>query len=494
MIERLLPTHLAWHLWRCSGIRSLESRLQTASEVPLMDLAGRAVAQLALALAPHAKTIWIAAGPGNNGGDGLEAAVHLHQWGKAVRVSLLADPGQLPPDAKRAFDRACQAGVPIDRGLPAAPLALGEQDLAIDALLGMGANRAAEGDLQRGVQWLRASVATVLSIDIPSGLDADSGQPLGTPSDMVHADHTLTMLGAKPGLLMGHGRDACGTLWLDTLGLPGEAQAWRPADAWLNTPPGPSLRAHASHKGSHGDVAVVGGESVGPLTGMSGAAVLAARAALHGGAGRVMISLLGGDHPALPPDLMRRDLTLLDLPQLTVVAGCGGGQAMAKPLGRLLQQSARLVLDADALNRIAEDPWLQELLCQRASRCQPTVMTPHPLEAARLLGTGASEVQADRLLAAQRLAARFGCCVVLKGSGTVIAMPGQTPRINPTGNGLLAVGGTGDVLAGLVGARLAASGHAWEAACDAVWTHGRAADEWPGPFALSASRLARRLR
>jgi len=427
MIERLLPNTTAWPVWRRAGIRALESRLQAESSTPLMDLAGLSTARLALAVAPHAHRIWIVAGPGNNGGDGLEAATHLHQWGRSVQVSLLGDPQHLPGDARRAFERATQAGVAIEQGLPRANPDLTEQDLCIDALLGIGAARAPEGEMLQAIQWLTASAATVLAIDIPTGLDADSGQPLGTTGSVVQADHTLTLLGAKPGLFMGHGRDACGTLWLASLGLPADADSWRSPDAQLNPPAHPKQRLHASHKGSHGDVAVVGGESHPKgSSGMTGAAVLAAEAALHGGAGRVMLCLLGQDAPALVPDLMRRDLHDLDLPRLTVVAGCGGGQAIAEPLGRLLQHSARLVLDADALNRVAEDAWKQALLTQRTQQRQATVLTPHPLEAARLLDCTTAQVQTDRLAAADQLAQRFNCCVVLKGSGTVIAAPGIT--------------------------------------------------------------------
>lgn len=496
MLQRLLPASISLPVWRCDGIRALEVRLQANSTTPLMDLAGLATARLALALAPHARRIWVAAGPGNNGGDGLEAAAHLHRWGQCVQVSLLGNPQLLPADARRALERAQKAGVPIHPGLPTSPPELGPQDLCIDALLGIGATRAPQGPLLQTIERLNASQAQVLAIDLPSGLHADSGQTLGPIT--VQADHTLTMLGAKPGLLMGHGRDACGTLWLTPLGLPAEACAWQPPAAELNPPAPPAqpaLRRHASHKGSHGDVAIVGGESLGSSTGMTGAALLAAQAALHGGAGRVMLSLLGqAPHTTAPADLMRRDLNTLDLPQLTVVAGCGGGRAIAQALGRLLQHSARLVLDADALNRLAEDPWLQDLLRQRGARQQPTVLTPHPLEAARLLGTDTAKVQSDRLTSAKALSSRFACCVVLKGSGTVIAAPGHLPRINTTGNGLLATGGTGDVLAGLVGARLAASADAWQAACSAVWTHGELADHWPQGLALTASRLAERLR
>lgn len=494
MTLRLLPAATTVPVWRRQGIRRLESRLQTPSGAALMDLAGLATARLALAVAPHAQTVWIAAGPGNNGGDGLEAARHLHQWGQSVQVCLLGDPDQLPQDARRAFARAQAAGVPIRRGLPDSAPSLCERDLCIDSLLGMGATRPLEGELLQAVEWLNASPARVLAIDNPTGLDTDSGQPLGAAEHMVRADHTLTMIGAKPGLFMGHGRDACGTLWLDTLGLPTDAGHWQTPDAELNPPPQAPSHLHASHKGSRGDVAVVGGESIGPHHSMAGAAVLAAEAALQGGAGRVMLCLLGEAIPTVPPDLIRRDLSMLELAQLTVVAGCGGGRAVASTLGRLLQHSARLVLDADALNRIAEDPWLQDLLKQRAARQQASVLTPHPLEAARLLGTTTPEVQADRLVAAEQLAQRFECCVVLKGSGTVIASPGHTPRINPTGNGRLATGGTGDALAGLTGARLAATGEAWTAACEAVWTHGQVADAWPQHRALTASGLVAQLR
>lgn len=494
-IQRLLPSDLALPVWRRDGHRTLESRLQALSSTPLMDLAGLATARLALALAPHAQCITVVAGPGNNGGDGLEAALQLHRRGMRVQVYLLARTEQLPTDARRAFERASHAGVPIHLGLPASRPALNPQDLVVDALLGIGATRAPEGDMLQAIAWLNAGRAKVLAIDLPTGLDADSGQALGSAESMVRADHTLTVLGTKPGLLMGHGRDNCGQLWLAPLGLPREAVVWSAPDAEVNPPAEPLPRRHASHKGSHGDVAIVGGESLGSRgLGMTGAAILAAQAAVHGGAGRVMLSLLGQDTPpALPPDLMRRSLDALDLPQLTVVAGCGGGHSISAALGRLIQHSARLVLDADALNRVAEDPWLQDQLRLRARAGQATALTPHPLEAARLLGWTTLQVQADRLAAATQLAHQFDCCVALKGSGTVIAAPTHTPRINTTGNGLLATGGTGDVLAGLLGARLANTGDAWLATCEAVWRHGQVADEWPSGRSLTASRLSQAL-
>ena len=224
---------------------------------------------------------------------------------------------------------------------------------------------------------------------------------------------------------------------------------------------------------------------------MTGAALLAARAAHAAGAGRVFVSLLEPDLPAQQmaldparPELMFRRAWWSGAPAAiaaaTIVAGCGGGDAIRAVLPRLLSLAARLVLDADALNGIAADPGLQAQLAARAQRGHATVLTPHPLEAARLLGTDAArDVQVDRLHAARTLADRFGCVVVLKGSGTVIAEPGRAPHINPTGNAALATAGTGDVLAGWLGGLWAAEGPSsagFDAAIAAVWLHGAAAD------------------
>jgi hydroxyethylthiazole kinase-like uncharacterized protein yjeF len=241
-------------------------------------------------------------------------------------------------------------------------------------------------------------------------------------------------------------------------------------------------------------VAVIGGEGMAAHgMGMTGAAVLAATAALHAGAGRVMLSLLSGQaSDSVPPDVMQRNYKRLALEKLHVVCGCGGGSAVQEVLPEVLRRSAHLVLDADGLNAVAQEPSLQQALRQR-DKAQPTVITPHPLEAARLLGCHTQQVQNDRLKAAQELAERFQCSVVLKGSGTVIAAPGFTPRINITGNGRLAIGGTGDVLAGLVGARMAQGLSAFDAACTAVAQHGQVADDWPPGEALTASRLAQKL-
>jgi hydroxyethylthiazole kinase-like uncharacterized protein yjeF len=240
---------------------------------------------------------------------------------------------------------------------------------------------------------------------------------------------------------------------------------------------------HTSHKGSYGDVAVVGG-----APGMAGAAWLAARAALAAGAGRVYACLLddkAAQWDVQRPEIMSRSTWWTSaapvLQATTVVCGCGGGGLVREALPPLLTHAGRLVLDADALNAVAADTALATLLAQRANRGLGTLLTPHPLEAARLLRIAAAQVQQDRLAAAHRLAAQFGATVLLKGSGTVIAAPHEIPCINPTGNAALATAGTGDVLAGWCGGLWAQAPEsaAVEIAVTAAWLHGRAADTSP---------------
>lgn len=464
----------AWPLFDVATTRAIE---RTAAAVlpphALMQRAGLAVARLALAIAPHARTAWIACGPGNNGGDGMEAALHLQRWGKAVTLTLAGDPATLPPDAAASWTRCAQAG------LQAAGQPPPQWDLCIDALLGIGSTRPMQGEMAATASRMRAVAAPVLAIDVPSGLATDTGATTG-----VHATHTLALLTLKPGLFTASGRDAAGQVWFDDLGIePSHAPA-----AWLSGPPQLQPRAHATHKGSYGDVAVLGG-----APGMAGAAVLAASGALHAGAGRVFLCPPDPSTPALvagQPELMVRDWRALPLEELAIACGCGGGDAIAQVLPDVLRRGGRLVLDADGLNAVAADATLQAALRQRGERAVATVLTPHPLEAARLLGTTTPQVQADRLAAARALADRFGCTVVLKGSGSVIAAPRETPRINPTGNARLATGGTGDVLAGFVAALLARGTGAFEAACTAVHGHGALADHWPLHTPLTAGALA----
>lgn len=453
----------------------------------LMQRAGLAVAQLALALAPHARRVWVACGPGNNGGDGLEAAMHLQCWGKSPIVTWLGNAEQAPPDAALAYGRAVEAGVVFADEPPAT------YDLCVDALLGIGSEiREPEGRMAQWIHAMNDGPGTVLAVDVPTGLQADTGE-LARLS--VKATHTLSLLTLKPGLFTAHGRDAAGTVWLDDLSadtLMPSGQRLTTPTAWLAGPPLNAPRLHASHKGSYGDVAVIGGAA-----GMTGAALLAASAALHAGAGRVFVGLLDGGSlsvDTLQPELMFRPVDTLNLSAMTVVCGCGGGDDMAALLFKAISTAAGIVIDADALNSIAKSVPLQALLNARGERQAATVLTPHPLEAARLIGCTVIEIQRNRLAAAQQLAQRFNCTVVLKGSGTVVAAPGQVPVINPTGNARLASAGTGDVLAGMVGARLAGGLAPFEAACQAVYEHGLAADQWPDTLPLTAGTLARRIQ
>lgn len=472
-MQRITPDR-TWPLLDAAATRAAE-RAEAARLPPhtLMRRAGLAVARLTMALAPHSRTIWIACGPGNNGGDGMEAAMHLRQWGKHPVVTWSGDEAKAPADAAASLRRAREAGVTFASEPPA------QWDFGIDALLGLGHARPLEGPM---AQWaLNLGQGPTLAVDLPSGLDADSGSGAA-----LRARYTLSLLSLKPGLFTAGGRDAAGEVWFDDLGVPAAGSP----TAWLAGPPTESVRLHASHKGSYGDVAVIGG-----APGMAGAALLAASAALHAGAGRVFVALLddgamGMD--ATQPDLMLRPWDSLDLAAMSVACGCGGGDAVRAVLPKVLSLSGALVLDADALNAIASDTQLQSLLQARSRRNRATVLTPHPLEAGRMLGCSAAQVQADRLAASGELVKRFGCVVVLKGSGSVVATPEAPPLLNPTGNARLAIAGTGDVLAGMIAARLAAGLATREAAAGAVYAHGLAADNWPAGVPLTASALARR--
>jgi ADP-dependent NAD(P)H-hydrate dehydratase / NAD(P)H-hydrate epimerase len=477
-----------WPLYNLAQTRTIELQAQaTLPAYTLMQRAGLATAQLALAIAPHAQKIWIACGPGNNGGDGLETAVQLQAWGKQPIVTWLGKDSQGPTDAQHAWQRARAADVTFAEHIP-------EQfELAIDALLGIGAQRTPEGLLAQWLAALQATTAPVLCVDIPTGLNADTGKWLSaiTPHHVQTQRHTLSLLTLKPGLFTADGRDATGQVWFNDLNVNTSQQpsAWLQQNAKIK-----NARSHNTHKGSFGDVSIIGG-----APGMSGAAALAAVAALHGGAGRVFAGVMDtsarqGISAAHPP-LMVRAPEALNLDTSSVVCGCGGGDDIHALLPSVLSSSQKLVLDADALNAVARDTALQSLLFKRSTRNKPTVLTPHPLEAARLLNQTAQEVQQNRLQAAQTLADRFQCVVVLKGSGSIIASPHHTPVINHSGNALLATAGTGDVLAGLIGACIARSEDAFEATCQAVLTHGHVADAWPSEgAALDATLLAASVR
>ena len=485
-LTRPLSGQATWPLHKVDQTQAIEQEAQKVHPAfTLMQRAGLATAQLALAIAPHAQKIWIACGPGNNGGDGLEAAALLKAWGKQPVVTWLGEVDKVPSDARQAWQNAMVAGVEFITQPPS------HFDLTVDALLGIGAHRAPDGRMAAWLQTMQNSHATVLCVDTPTGLLADTGQWLGPRQGTQAKRHTLSLLTLKPGLFTADGRDAAGQVWFNDLGI----HATQAPSAWLQCKKTdrPEL-PHNSHKGTFGDVCILGG-----APGITGAAVLSALGALHGHAGRVFVGLLDSDAPpavmAAHPPLMMRDAEDLPLKSSTVVCGCGGGDLIHRHLGKVLSTAQKLVLDADALNAIARDTSLQNLLKKRQHRQKVTVITPHPLEAARLLGVSSQQIQSDRLSAAQQLADQFQATVVLKGAGSIVAHPSHTPTINHSGNARLATAGTGDVLSGLIGAYLAHSNDAFSATCRAVFEHGHVADTWPcDGSTLDAANLAARVR
>lgn len=494
---KLSPPQHTWPLYRLASSRAIEAQaLQALPAMQLMERAGLSVAKLAMALQADAgRAIWVVCGPGNNGGDGLVAARLLHALGRKVTVSLIGSKPGGPADAQQALQAAQTAGLIIREDLNPPEHA----GLIVDGLLGLGAGqRRGPGELDGAIALLNRLSTPKLAIDLPSGLSGDNG--CATDAAVLQAQHTLCLLNLKPGLFTGQGRALCGELWFDDLGLTPSQMAdahWLGQDclqAWLNAGPA------TAHKGSQGDVLVLGGSP-----GQRGAARLAGRAALAAGAGRVYLSFLNtsAESPE-EADAQRPELMLMPRQRLqnsagwqglTVVAGCGGGSAIAPELAALLQHSERLLLDADALNSLSLSPNLQEALRQRAARGLPTLLTPHPLEAARLLGRSTAEVQADRLSAAQALADRFDCYAVLKGSGSLIAAARSGELlINSSGNAALATAGTGDVLAGWLGGLWAQAPKQdpQAIAAAAVYWHGRAADaQGAGP--LRAADLIERM-
>lgn len=473
----------------------------------LMARAGAAVAEWlygrlpALASAGR-QPVLILAGPGNNGGDAYVAACELHRRGVLVEVWQLAPP--TADDARWALANALAAGVTV-RAAPDTWPAPSAYAWIVDGLFGIGLSRPLEGAaaaLVENIAYAHRQGTPVLAIDIPSGLAAATGVAAGS---VIRADVTMAMLGACPGLFTGDGRDYAGEVLVATLDADDALTAARTAlpDGSLITTSAPNAflahlpqRHHATHKGSYGSLAVLGGHE-----GMVGAPLLSSRTALMTGAGRVYVGFVAHDAPAwdpVHPELMLRHAENLDLATMQAVAvgpGLGTSAASAACLSRALAlDHTPLVIDADALNLLAAEPALAERVRRRAG---PTVLTPHPLEAARLAGCDVARIQSDRLASARALAQHFGATIVLKGSGSIVD-DGTHAWINTTGNAGLATAGTGDVLTGAIGALLAQGMPATQAALAAVWLHGRAAERCvcagAGPAGLTASELLPAIR
>ena len=459
----------------------------------LMERAGRATALTAQRLATdNGGPIVVVAGPGNNGGDAWVAAAHLRE--SFHRVVVFDVSGAIPkaPEARAAKQEFASRGGEIVRAWPASI----EPALIVDGLLGIGLTREVESPLREIISAMNHGAAPILAIDVPSGLDAHTGTVRGTA---VKATRTLTFIAHKLGLHTGDGLDHCGIVELDDLGAGdlalvesrGGLLTTAGVRAWIRP------RRRNAHKGDFGTVAIIGGNR-----GMVGAAILAGRAALHLGAGKVIVGLLAPDALALDPlhpELMLRPLDDA-MSADALVVGPGAGRSPSATSASMFERTTLpaalalakpLVLDADALNAIAVNESLQKSL---ASRRAVTVLTPHPAEAGRLLGKTTADVQADRHAAAIAIASRYRSHVVLKGAGSVCAFPDGRWSVNATGNPGLASGGTGDVLAGMIGALLGQGYDAEHALQIAVCLHGAAADALAGagqgPIGLTASEVA----
>lgn len=484
------PPPLPRPILRLTELRTLEHTF-AAVEPPLMERAGLAAAKLAAKLLrSHAQTPLIFAGPGNNGGDAFVVARHLHAWGLNPTLVFAGDAAHLPTDAQQAYAAWRAVG-----GAECISPPLGNWGLMVDGIFGIGLTRAIDGRYGEWIDFINrqriGSGIAVLALDCPSGLDGDNGAIVGgRTARVVHASHTISFIALKPGLLTLDGPDHCGLVSVADLDLGSAVNAAARGQTLTVAAFGAALvpRRLNSHKGSYGSAGIVGGAS-----GMAGAALLAGRAALKLGSGRVFVGMLErlALDPQQPELMLRPAADVLDLASVLAV-GPGLGQSHeALDLLRLaIDCDKPLLIDADGLNLLAEHPALHAHVRRRDAG---TVLTPHPLEAARLLGIGLEVVQADRVGSALELAQHFNAEVALKGNGTVIAHPDGRWSINTRGNPGLASAGSGDVLSGLVLALLSQGWQAATAVAAGVHLHSVAAEDLAtagvGPVGIVASEL-----
>jgi hydroxyethylthiazole kinase-like uncharacterized protein yjeF len=443
-------------IYLTKDIRRIE---EAAKDAPLMERAGTAAADLAARLClDTVKDVLVLAGPGNNGGDAKIVADLLKQKFFRVTVATAADVATLPMDKRWG--------------------------LVVDGLFGIGLARPLEGEFARLVDYVNTLGCPVLALDIPSGIASDTGCVLGRA---VRATHTITFIALKPGLLTLDGPDYCGEVQVADLGLDLKKLA-RPS-AWKADP---QLfadvlkpRPRNFHKGKAGSLGVLGG-----ATGMTGAALLAGRAALKLGAGRVYVGMLEDTSidPGAPELMLRHpdDALGQDLDAIVVGPGLGGSERAEAIVGAALASDMPCVLDADALNLLSGSKRLREACARRKA---DTLLTPHPGEAARLLDTTIAAVQADRLAAAQAIAGALNAHVVLKGNGSILVARDGHWFINTTGNPGMASAGMGDVLSGFLGALLAQKLSGEAALVLGVHLHGAAADQAGLGVGLTASEL-----
>ena len=476
-------------LYTAEQVRRLDKCAIEGHGIPgidLMERAGHCVFEAARQAFPDSETYLVLCGAGNNGGDGYIVARFALEAGIKVDVCALKDPVDLKGDAATAALRWQEAGGETITWPVADP---GRYDVIFDALLGTGLDREPGGAYAEAIEAANQAESFVVAVDIPSGLNADTGVVMGSA---IVADITATFIGSKRGLFTADGPDYVGDVLFDDLDTPRSVR-----DSELNSgiliqeeiildclPP----RLLNSHKGSYGWMLAVGSEA-----GMSGAVRLCGEAALRSGAGKVTIATKV-EHAGLVnigcPELMvrgvdrRAELETLLSEVDVVVTGTGLGRTdwSEEMLSACLGSDSPIVLDADGLNLLAED--LPGMVDQ-APTARDWILTPHPAEAGRLLACSTGNVQRDRVGAALELARKFSAVVVLKGCGTLIADAKGRYAICPLGNPGMATAGSGDVLSGVIGALLAQGLDTWEAALVGVVAHASAGD-------LAASQVGQR--
>ena len=483
-------------LYSTAQVRSLETwaieKLGIAGYT-LMKRAGEAGLRYLRTRFPVAHRIVLVCGGGNNGGDGYVLARFAQAAGLTVTVLAAVPPDMLRGDARQALADLRASGAQVQ---PYTPQRLAQGEVIVDALLGTGLRGPAREDAARIIREINSAGRPVLAVDVPSGLDSDTGVPVG---EAVRADCTVTFVGLKTGLFIGDGPEFAGTVFFDDLevipdpaGAPA-ARVERIQEFCIQQ--ALPRRARSSHTGDFGRVLLIGGG-----VGMPGAVRLAGEACLRVGAGLVTVAVAPENVPAIAggrPELICLPLADADAQALTealertdvIAIGPGLGRTpwARRALERVLRCGKPLVVDADALNIIAQSG---------APARADWILTPHPGEAARLLGSQSREIQSDRLAALERLVARYRGIVVLKGAGTLVGAPDRTPALCERGNPGMATAGMGDVLTGTIAGVLAQCRDPWLAARVGVLVHAMAGDAAArmGERGLLAGDVARELR
>ncbi len=483
--------------------------------IVLMENAGCGVCNIMMkhmkeSLSPY---VAIIAGPGNNGGDGFVVARHLHQHGISSKIILLSPVEKFKGDARINLDILIKLNMPIHEILDNTAVqdsssVILHAGCIVDAIFGTGLSREVKDRFASIIDVINRSNRPVISVDIPSGLNADTGHVLGTA---VRADITATMALPKTGQVIYPGIEYVGQLEVVDIGMPPEViETFQPYTYLLDNNMAQKMlpdRAPEAHKGTFGHVLIISGSP-----GKAGAAELAVRGALGSGAGLVSLATPDSIWPvmmeklteamtiALPSDTTGEISsnildTVLKYTEGKRAIAIGPGIGLGKGPSELVRALAKevkipMILDADALTAIGTN---HGVLKQAEA---PRILTPHPGEAARLLNTSSGNVQKDRIGSAKRIAEDTGAVVVLKGARTIIASPSGDLAINPTGNPGLAAGGMGDVLTGIISGLVSQGLSPWEASCLGVYAHGMSADilsRTRGPWGFKASELANEL-